>query len=263
MASDPESATGSPVAVERERLGRSGFESGSDVYERARPDYSDEAVAQLVATTGMATASRVLDLAAGTGKLTRRLHALGATCLAVEPSASMRQVFARVVPGVPVVGATAEAIPVAADTMDVVVVAQAFHWFDPERALPEMARVLRPGGWLALIWNERDESDPVMAELVRISKWDQCQPYPVGMDFSTVIDDSHLFGPVQRTQSTFVQWLDRAAFVDQVASRSYVQVLERDAQAALLGQVAALGATLAEPIAMPYIADLFCARWAG
>ncbi len=64
--------------------------------------------------------------------------------------------------------------------MDAVVVAQAFHWFDPERALAEMARVLRARGWLALIWNERDESDPMVAELVRISKWDVCQPYPVG-----------------------------------------------------------------------------------
>jgi SAM-dependent methyltransferase len=255
VPSEPES-----VVRQRKRLGRSGFESGSDIYERSRPDYSDEAVAQLVATTGIGPGSRVLDLAAGTGKLTRRLHALGARGLAVEPSPSMREVFSRVVPGVPLVGATAESIPVADDAMDAVVVAQAFHWFDPGRALPEMARTLRPGGWLALIWNERDESDPMMAELVRISKWDLCQPYPVGMDFGAVIDESGLFGPVQRSQSAFVQWLDREAFVDQVASRSYVQVLAADEQAALLDQVAALGATLPEPIAMPYVVDLFCAQ---
>jgi SAM-dependent methyltransferase len=255
VSSEPQS-----VAGERQRLGRSGFESGSDIYERSRPDYSDQAVAQLVATTGIGPGSRVLDLAAGTGKLTRRLHALGAACVALEPSPSMREVFRRVVPDVPLVGATAESLPVEAEAMDAVVVAQAFHWFDPGRALPEMARVLRPGGWLALIWNERDESDPMMAELVRISKWDLCQPYPVGMDYGVVIDQSGLFGPVQRSKSAFVQWLDRAAFVDQVASRSYVQVLGADEQAALLDQVAALGATLPEPIAMPYIADLFCAQ---
>jgi SAM-dependent methyltransferase len=255
VASDPGSVTS-----ERERLGRSGFESGSDVYERSRPDYSEEALARLVSTTGLGPGRRALDMAAGTGKLTRQLHAAGITCLAVEPSPSMREVFRRVVPGVPIVGATAESVPVVSDAMDAVVVAQAFHWFDPGRALPEIARVLRPGGWLALIWNERDESDPMMAELVRISKWDQCQPYPVGMDFSAVIDESGLFGPVQRYKSSFVQWLDRAAFVDQVASRSYVQVLGADEQAALLDQVAALGATLPEPIAMPYIADLFCAQ---
>ena len=251
------------VSHERRILGRSGFETGSDVYERARPEYPAEAVAHLEATTGIAAGSRVLDLAAGTGKLTRQLHADGATCLAVEPSDSMRQVFQRTVPGVAVAGGTAEMIPVASATMDAVVVAQAFHWFDPPVALIEIARVLRSRGWLALIWNERDESDPVMAELVRISKWDQCQPYPVGMDFGTVIDATKLFGPVQRTKFSWVQSLELKAFVDQVASRSYVQVLPEPDRRSLLGKVEAFGATLDQPIAVPYITDLFCARLAS
>jgi SAM-dependent methyltransferase len=255
VPNEPESVDG-----KRRRFGRSGFESGSDIYERSRPDYSDQALAQMMATTGIGPGHRVLDLAAGTGKLTRRLHALGAGCVAVEPSPSMGRVFRRVVPDVPLVAATAESIPVVADAMDAIVVAQAFHWVDPGRALPEMARVLRPGGWLALIWNERDESDPMTAQLVRISKWDLCQPYPVGKDYGADIDESGLFGPVRRTKSSFVQWLDRAAFVEQVASRSYVRVLGADERAALLDKVAAFGATLPEPIAMPYIADLFCAQ---
>ena len=82
-----------PVTTDRQTLGRAGFETGSDIYERARPGYPAEAVAHLEATTGITIGSRVLDLAAGTGKLTRQLHADGATCLAVEPSASMREVF--------------------------------------------------------------------------------------------------------------------------------------------------------------------------
>jgi SAM-dependent methyltransferase len=247
-------------AAARVSLGRSGFESGSDVYERARPTYPEAAVAQLLATTGIVEGSRVLDLAAGTGKLTRHLHAARAACIAAEPSASMREVFTRAVPGVPMVAATAEAIPLRRATMDVVVVAQAFHWFDPERALAEIARVLRGPGWLALIWNERDESDPMVAELVRISKWDLCQPYPVGRDFGLDIDASHRFGSVLRTKTEFTQWLDRAAFVEQVASRSYVRVLPDDERQALLDQIAAFASTLAEPIAMPYITDLFCAQ---
>jgi SAM-dependent methyltransferase len=254
------SADEPPDATDRQVLGRVGFETGSDVYERARPEYPAEALDHLEETTGIAVGSRVLDLAAGTGKLTRQLHADGAICLAVEPSASMRQVFQRVVPGVCVAGGTAEMIPVAAGAMDAVVVAQAFHWFDPPRALPEIVRVLRTHGWLALIWNERDESDPVMAELVRISKWDLCQPYPVGMDFGTVIDSSGLFGPVQRSKFNFVQWLDLEAFVEQVASRSYVQVLPEQEQRALLAKVEDFGASLGEPIAVPYITDLFCTR---
>jgi SAM-dependent methyltransferase len=257
-------SSGGPILpTDRERLGRAGFETGADLYERARPSYPEAAVAHLVATTGIGGGSRVLDLAAGTGKLTRQLRAHGAVCLAVEPSASMLEVFRRTVPDVAAAAGTAETIPAAGATMDSVVVGQAFHWFDPARALPEVARVLRPGGWLALIWNERDEADPAMAELVRISRWDRSAPYPVGMDFGTVIDASNLFGSVDRTKYPFVQWLDLTSFVEQVASRSYVQVLPDRERQDLLAQVASFGATLGDPIAMPYITDLFCAPVAG
>jgi SAM-dependent methyltransferase len=248
-----------PLRPDRATLGRVGFETGSDAYERARPTYPADAVAHLEHTAGITASSRVLDLAAGTGKLTRQLVADGARCVAVEPSPSMRQVFRRVLPGVPLAGATAESLPVSTSSLDAVTVAQAFHWFDPTRALPEIRRILSDRGWLVLIWNERDESDPVMAELVRISKWDLCQPYPVGTDFGADIDRSGLFGPVERTKFSFVQWLELDAFVDQVASRSYVQVLPDDERRALLDKVAAFGATLGSPIPMPYVTDLFCA----
>jgi SAM-dependent methyltransferase len=246
--------------ADRASLGRAGFATGSATYERARPGYPPDAVAHLEATLGIGFGSRVLDLAAGTGKLTRQLRADGIACVAVEPSADMRQVFTRAVPGTAVVGGTAEMVPLADDSVDAVVVAQAFHWFDPSRALPEVARVLRPGGGLALIWNERDESDPTMAELVRISRWDRCQPYPMGTDFGVAIDRSGLFGPVERTTFAFVQMVDLSLFVDQVASRSYVQLLPEVERRALLDEVATFGATLGEEIAIPYVTDLFCAR---
>ena len=111
-----------------------------------------------------------------------------------------------------------------------------------------------------MVWNERDESDPVVAELTRISKWDVHQPYPVGMDFGAVFDDSGAFGPVTRTRFRFTQELDREAFVEQVASRSYIAVLPDDRRRAVLDDVAALAARLDEPIPLPYIADTFCAR---
>jgi SAM-dependent methyltransferase len=243
----------------RAGLGRAGFESGSDVYERSRPTYPPEAVDLLATTAGLSSESRILDLAAGTGKLTRQLHERGLRCVAADPSPSMREVFARVVPRVPMVGATAERIPFGEATMDAVVVAQAFHWFDPEVALAEIDRVLSPGGWLALVWNERDESDPMVTELVQISKWNVSAPYPVGMDFGAVIDGSGRFGTVERTKLPFVQRLDLEAFVQQVASRSYVQVLPEPERRALLDQVETFGSSLPLPIAMPYITDLFCA----
>jgi SAM-dependent methyltransferase len=245
------------------RLGRVGFETGSDVYERSRPGYPPEAVDHLATTIGLASGRRVLDLAAGTGKLTRQLVPYGVECVALEPSPSMREVFSRVVPDVPVVGATAERVPVATAAVEAVVVAQAFHWFDAPVALAEVARILRPGGWLALIWNERDETDPMVDELVRISKWDTSAPYPVGMDFGPVVDRSGTFGPVERTKFPFVQRMELATFVDQVASRSYVQVLPEEERRNLLEQVGSFGAALPQPIAMPYVTDLFCAQVAS
>jgi SAM-dependent methyltransferase len=248
------------VLADKTLLGRSGFAKGSALYERARPGYSEESVAHLVTTLAVGPASRVLDIAAGTGKLTRALVASGAAVVGSEPSASMRQIFAEVLPDTPQVGSTAEQLPFADHTFDAVTVAQAFHWFDAPAALAEMARVLRPGGGLALVWNERDESDPVVAELTRISKWDVHQPYPVGMDFGKVIDASGAFGPVTRRRFPFVQELDRLAFVEQVASRSYIAVLPDDRRTAILDEIAALAARLDEPIPLPYTADTFCAR---
>ncbi len=248
------------VLADKELLGRSGFSSGADVYERARPGYSHDSVAHLVESLGLGPGSLILDVASGTGKLTRALVAVGATCIAAEPSASMRESFAQAVPGVLQVGADALRLPFADDSFDAVTVAQAFPWFATTDVLAEFARVLRPGGGLGLIWNERDESDSLVAELTRISKWDVHQPYPVGRDFGAVIDASGCFGPVTRTRFRFTQQLDRTAFVEQVASRSYIVVLPEDRRRAILDDVAALAAGHGEPLGLPYLVDLFCAR---
>jgi SAM-dependent methyltransferase len=168
-------------------------------------------------------------------------------------------VFATVVPGAPQVGATAEDLPFVDHGFDAVTAAQAFHWFDAPVALAEIARVLHPGGGLALVWNERDEADPVVAELTRRSKWDEHQPYPVGKDFGPVIDASGRFGPVERTRFRFVQQLDRVTFVEQVASRSYIAVLPEERRREILDSVADLADSIGDPIGLSYIADLFCA----
>jgi SAM-dependent methyltransferase len=248
------------VLGDRSRLGRSGFESGADLYERARPGYSDEVVAHLLTAAGVGVGSRVLDIAAGTGKLTRSLVAAGAAVVASEPSPSMRATFAGILPGTPQVGATAERLPFAGSSFDALTVAQAFHWFDAPAALAEFARVLRSGGGLALAWNERDETDPLVAELTRISRWDVHQPYPVGMDFAPAIDASGCFGPVTRARFRFTQELDRLSFVEQVASRSYSAVPPEEHRRSILGEVASLAAARDEPILLPYLVDTFCAR---
>lgn len=141
------------------------FGSVAEQYERARPEYADEAVDWLVAELDLEPGSRVLDLAAGTGKLTRQLVRRGLDVIAVEPSDEMRAVLERVVPEAEALAGAAEAIPLPDGSVDAVTVGQAFHWFEPKEAFAEMRRVLRPGGGIALLWNRWDEEDPILSQV--------------------------------------------------------------------------------------------------
>jgi len=132
------------------------FDLAAEEYEATRPSYPDE----LLDLLPVASDATVLDLGAGTGKLTRVLARRYARVIAVEPLDGMRGILERVVPDVEVLAGTAEQIPLADASVDAVFAAQAFHWFDHDRAVPEIARVLRPGGVLALVWNGPDESRP-------------------------------------------------------------------------------------------------------
>ena len=139
-------------------VARRGFGSEAEAYERSRPTYPPEAVDWVLRALRVEAGAVVVDLAAGTGKLTRLLAPAGATRVAVEPVDGMRAVLRQAVPSVPVVAGTAEALPLRAASADAVTVAQAFHWFDAPRAFAELARVLRPGGRLAVVSNRRDRS---------------------------------------------------------------------------------------------------------
>jgi ubiquinone/menaquinone biosynthesis C-methylase UbiE len=185
-----------------------GFERGADDYERARPSYPDAAVHLIVDEAGLGPGSTVCDLAAGTGKLTRLLVPSGAEIIAVEPVAAMRDQLVRAVPGVEVLDGTAETIPLGDGSIDALTVAQAFHWFDTDRALPEIHRVLRPGGTLVLIWNVRDETvDWVKRFTELIVARSGGRPYTpyhqlrsgeaMTADHVEVVRDSGLFGDVQ------------------------------------------------------------------
>src|SRR5712691_5874982 len=129
------------------------FSDVADAYARARPDYPDEAVRWLAGDEP----HDIVDLGAGTGKLTRSLVALGHRVTAVEPLDEMRAQLVAALPGTIALAGSAEAIPCPDASADVVSCAQAFHWFAHDAALPEIARVLRPGGRLALVWNSRDD----------------------------------------------------------------------------------------------------------
>jgi SAM-dependent methyltransferase len=234
-----------------------GFGRAAHAYERSRPSYPAVAVALLAAELRIGPGATVLDLAAGTGKFTRLLAGLGAALVAVEPSAAMRTEFAAVLPSVPLHDGTAEAIPLGDATVDAVVVAQAFHWFDPSRALREIARVLRPGGGLGLIWNERDESVPWVAELSHVMQWDVRMPYVVGTDFRAVLDASGRFTTAQRAQFTFEQELDRDGLCERVSTTSFIAAMEPNDREAVLDAVRELVADFPERFALPYATEVF------
>jgi SAM-dependent methyltransferase len=180
----------------------------------------------------------VVDLAAGTGKLSRALVARGCEVVAVEPVAEMRaaiQVPARALAG------TAEAIPLPAGAADAVTVAQAFHWFDGPRALAEIHRVLRPGGVLALIWNRRQIGDPVHQEIeALLDPYRGDTPAERSERWRAALDETTLFGWLREERFVNEQVVDADGMADRVGSISFVAALEDRARAALLEEARAL-----------------------
>jgi len=153
------------------------FETVAAEYERHRPDYPEEAVGWAVEVLGLAERARVLDLGAGTGKLTRGLVALGLETVAVEPGAAMLEELRSAVPEAETLEGSAEAIPLPGASIDAAFAGQAFHWFDRARALPELQRVIRPNGGLAILWNWWDERDPLQRELGELIGYAGRGPY--------------------------------------------------------------------------------------
>lgn len=219
-----------------------GFGQGAEAYEAARPLYPPDAVAEICRVCGLGPGRRVLDLAAGTGKLTRLLVPTGAEVVAVEPVAAMREVLAGLLPGVESVDGTAEAIPLPARSVDAVTVAQAFHWFDPPAALAEIARVLRPGGSLVLVWNTRDRSvDWVQRWSDLLVEGDGDRPFDryVGVDYAAVVavDGGGAFTPVERWATSWVQPCSPELLLERSASVSVVAALAPAERAVVLDRV--------------------------
>lgn len=245
------------MIVNRDPKVRGPYTAFADVagaYERGRPGYPEEAVRWLAGDEPR----DVVDLGAGTGKLTRTLVALGHRVTAVEPLDEMRTELVAAFPGVRALVGAAEAIPLPDASADVVTCAQAFHWFDHTSAMPEIARVLRPGGRLALVWNSRDDRDPWMARLSAIIGNET-----VGVDdVHPPIDESGLFGPVETAEFSFEQRLDRDGLLDLVLSRSYCAKLPRVEREPILEAVARLYDDTAgsEGVRLAYVTECFRAE---
>ena len=227
-----------------------GFGLAADAYERGRPDYPAAAIEWLVDRLDLRPGRTVVDLAAGTGKLTRLLVPTGAEVIAVEPIAEMRAKIenARVLAG------TAEAIPLEDASVDAVTVAQAFHWFRADEALREIHRVLRPGGGLALVYNVRDERDPVQAAASAIMQpLEENVPRRGKRNWSEVIDASET--------ATFdhAQLVDEDAFVERFTSVSFIAAASPEERAAIEEQLRALARDVGTPIRLPYVTEIYLA----
>jgi len=226
------------------------FGPAADIYERGRPPYPAAALDWLLPPAP----ARVLDLGAGTGKLTRQLRAAGHRVTAVDPSEGMLAELRRVLPGVPAHLGSAEHIPLPADSADVVLMAQAWHWVDPDRAAPEIARVLSPGGRLGVLWNLRDDRTGWVRRLEEILG---------GPDTYRETRFGPLFGPVETHDVAWTHHLGPGELLDLVASRSQVILMPADERAALLTRVRQLIITHPElvgrtEIALPFVTH--CAR---
>ena len=230
-----------------------GFAESAEAYELGRPDYPPAALEPLALAPGL----EVLDLAAGTGKLTRRLVESGATVTAVEPVAEMR---AALPDSVRTLDGTAEAIPVEDGSVDLVTVAQAFHWFDGDSALAEIHRVLRPGGRLALVWNRRVEDAPVNVafdELVDPHR--QGTPTHRGEAWRAAFERTTLFGRLAEHVFANEQVLDADGLAARVCSISFIACLPELERVRVLVRARELAHD--GPVTVPYRTEvLVCER---
>ena len=243
-----------------------GFAAGADAYERGRPSYSPEAIAYIVRELRLGPGKRVLDLAAGTGKLTRELAPTGADLVAVEPIPEMRAKLEAAVQSAEAITGTAEDIPLENHSVDAAVVGQAFHWFDGIRAISELRRVLRPDGALALIWQSRDATVPWVARLNEIiDRADDGHPRFRTEDWREAFDLTALFDPLEKAEFAYVQQATAETLVDRVASISYVAAMSEARRRAVLDEVRELLAT--DPatagqqmIDLPHRVDVYVTR---
>jgi SAM-dependent methyltransferase len=219
-----------PVTSGIHRTAADGFVR-PEVYEKGRPSYPDAVVGAL----GIDDTTRVVDLGCGTGKFTRLVR--HARTLGVEPLATMLGGFRSALPGVPVVSGTAEAIPVRDSVADVVACASAFHWFDHERALPEIHRVLRDGGRLGIVWNRRDKLDGWAADFWQITEQHRGDTpgYRSGA-WREALESSPYFGPIAEHWFEYTQRLDRDGLLARIASISFIETLPDDERVATLAE---------------------------
>jgi SAM-dependent methyltransferase len=243
-----------------------GFDRRARSYERGRPGYPAPALEFLRRTFELGPGQVVVELGSGTGKLTRGLLSFGAAVVAVEPAAGMREVFARTLPGTLVLAGQAEAIPLPDGCADAVLVAQAFHWFRAPAALREIARVLRPGGGLGLLWNVRDDSVPWVRRMTElVDRYRGSAPRAREGRWRPALARSPAFGPLRLRTFRHRQRARPRTIVERVWSISVIALLPPAEQRTVAG---AMRAILADDpatrghrlVSLPYRTEVYWCR---
>jgi SAM-dependent methyltransferase len=242
---------------EARRTRAGSFGDTAQDYERGRALYPEEAVRWLVDGT-----SRIVDLGAGTGKLTGALSEYATEVVALEPQHEMLLHLRRAAPSALAACSLAESLPVRSGWADAVVVAQAFHWFDQQRSVPEIRRILSPAGRFGLIWNVRDESIDWVAELARIAGPEN------SLETRARLGLLPGFEPFEHQVWRISQKMDKDMLLAHIKSRSNVATLNGGAQQRVLDEVARLcdahpALQRQETFELPYETHAYRARPAG
>ena len=235
-----------------------GFEAAAVDYDRARPEYPETIARWLVERLGLRPDRRVVDIAAGTGKLTRLLAVECMNVVAIEPVTEMRSRLAAALPGVQLLDGVAEDIPLEDGSVDAATVGQAFHWFDGDQALREIHRIVRARGRLAVVYNRRNLEDALQAAIEAIISplRGETSGHRIGR-WRAAFDRTRLWEEVDELELAHVQHLDREGVVRRVASTSFIAGLPSDRRATVLDQVRALVKRRPEPIDLPHVCECF------
>jgi SAM-dependent methyltransferase len=225
------------------------FDAVAEEYERHRPEYPPAALAWAAERLDLGPGARVLDLGAGTGKLTRGLIALGADVVAVEPGPAMLDRLRRMLPGVEALAGTAEEIPLPDAGVDAAVAGQAYHWFDPALAVPELHRVLRPNGRVALFWNWWDLRDPLQRQLGELLGFARDASFGA-------LPGGPYFAELDRTTIESVRETTPESLVGRIATTSALLAAEPARRRALLGEARAIASVRGERFALPQLTNV-------